>query len=455
MIRVLNTVQTAIVRRNQFITFNRLTKMHLLIYTRIVSMSILALFLAACASGKITPAHVDPGGKVAEIKPENMPILSIAPDRSFTGISAMSQNKRFIALDGLGGNYSEIKDLGGGKVTHWYPDEHEKSNIRAISNSGKLIAYLYGEVNVKKPESKYTLKLQSDDGTLIGMIRLIDYPEKITISSDDRLVGILSTRNKKNIISIYRIENDNKNNSDPLRKFDEVELGDNFREPQLNFSADGSHVLATSLNGSNYLYQISKKLTNVKIAHKLDQEQKFGGAVFIGKTNRLAVLIYGGYEKNLNSTSMLNLTFQRLSIAIQGKIGDFKVTEIGRCFNSCSGDISSQSNISGDEIALYRTRFFEINFIRFDEAGNIKKQFKCCREASKPVFVQNSVKFSEMHNGSWRNDGDFFDQMKKGSWHIYGLRFIDDGEFSVIFDGLSVYYPFAVKNGSVHKRGEW
>ena len=32
----------------------------------------------------------------------------------------MSQNKRFIALDGLGGNYSEIKDLGGGKVTHWY-----------------------------------------------------------------------------------------------------------------------------------------------------------------------------------------------------------------------------------------------------------------------------------------------------------------------------------------------
>lgn len=248
-------------------------------------------------------------------------ILAIV-DPTYVALASQSQNKEWIALQGKGNNFFEIKNIVSSETQYWYPDEHKNSHIKAISNNGKLVAYLYGGINNKDINKKYTIFVQ-DSGQNEKKIKLelMYSPADVAISPKGNYLTIVNKTILKSSdnyeLNIYKIDNKNQV-INFLKKFP-IDLNAKF-----SFSSDEERFFISQSNIRTFSIknEIKEEVNKLKLVSRKNSygsinDDQVMSAAFLANSKQLVLLLETLIVENVGYTTMDDRFSRNITLAIE------------------------------------------------------------------------------------------------------------------------------------------
>lgn len=391
-------------------------------------------------------------------------IIAVGDD-NYESFVTKSENQEWVVLRGKGGNFTEIKNINTGEKRFWYGDNHEDSHIRAISNDGKLVAYLYGGLDTKNSKEKYSVVLQDIvENKVLSRVKLEVFPKFILISPKKQFLAI-SYNNEVKVPGFFTHPDDSNNvginifalkqGSDTLKLLKTVFMGDvQYKQvtADFQFSSDESRFLTINRKKGLNVYDIKSgfslmpsKIVLEKRLNSADKTVSYStdevaNATFLEQTNKLVILLETLIFRDPKGETYGTMLRRNLTVAIEQHDGSIISTAIGtEPFDAWPDRYSLISSGDGRYVMFNRQDEFEFHFLHLGSTGRIEKQTKCC-----------------VDNATVSDTAIDFKRNKLPSSTINGV-YINSNNFFKVFltDPKVVYFPLVIEAGKWKRVAEW
>lgn len=369
-------------------------------------------------------------------------------DEKYAKFEAQSQNKEWIVLKGVGGNFSEIKNVVTGESRYWHGDEHESSHIKAIANDGKMIAYLYGGINFENKDGEYQIVLHDlIEHKNLSKINTNEFPDFISVSPIGNFLVVCCKINKSNSgLSIYSI--DKKLSS--LNLYKKIQINGNIKnDSYFQFSADEERFFVLNKKSEFNLYEVKSGFLATPSPVKLLERHISGSkavfrdevasASFIGTSSRLAILVNGEVLENKGAKTYGELLSRKLMLFLERDDRSYVSNTLGIFPYALPAVFTLSPTKQENLLMITRESQFEFQFIHFGLNGKVEKYTKCCFDNK--TQPQSSLNFPMQKFSTFNIDGAWVNSDK-----LFRI-FLSDKE--------SVFYPVQIEEGQWKRVAKW
>lgn len=366
--------------------------------------------------------------------------------QQYIRFAAQSQNKEWIVLEDKSKNFFEIKNVITGEKKYWHGDDHESSHIMAISNDGKLAAYLYGAIDSKNVDGGYSVILYDTySNEILSKTRFKTRPVLVKFSPKSSFISVYLGTNEdkfKTELILYSLRH-RSNRPELIKK---IALGDETHKPSsFGFSSNEKRFFTLGRKTGLNVYDLEGGLPIIPNKVILKPQERGGsllriaGATFRGKSDKLVVLLETEISKDEKQSFLLQ-SRRNLNLAVERLNGSFVESNIGSFpYDGGLDSFEITSNISGAQLMVIHNGVFDFHFVHLSIDGKVDKLTECCTKAK--TSVETAIHYKRQKFSTTNIDGIYLDS---------------DNSFVVYISDLeSLFYPIRISEGKWKRVTEW